>query len=193
MTRAGLLRCALLLIVMAPMTGHAQDNENQYVSPPHAIPHGAAPGMQVQLLNREGKPKEYAVIFAKGDEALSGLTEFANRYHVTSAHFTAIGAVNRAEIAWFDPRRKMYKKIPIEGPHEVVSLIGDIALYNGKPIVHTHMVVADEDGTTLGGHVLSMEVFPTLEVMITVDPIAMQKRFDPDTDLTLITPALPHH
>ena len=26
--------------------------------------------------------------------------------------------------------------------------------------------------------------------MVTVDPVAMQKRFDPETDLTLIEPAL---
>jgi hypothetical protein len=26
--------------------------------------------------------------------------------------------------------------------------------------------------------------------MVTVDPVAMQKRFDPETDLTLIDPAL---
>jgi hypothetical protein len=30
----------------------------------------------------------------------------------------------------------------------------------------------------------------TREVMATVDPITMQKRFDPATDLTLIDPAL---
>jgi hypothetical protein len=34
--------------------------------------------------------------------------------------------------------------------------------------------------------VLAANVSPTLEVMVTVDPITMQKRFDPDTDLTLI-------
>jgi hypothetical protein len=33
-------------------------------------------------------------------------------------------------------------------------------------------------------------VSPTLEVMVTVDPVTMQKRFDPGTDLTLIDPAL---
>jgi hypothetical protein len=33
-------------------------------------------------------------------------------------------------------------------------------------------------------------VSPTLEVMITVDPVAMRKRFDPKADLTLIDSAL---
>ena len=89
-------------------------------------------------------------------------------------------------MAWFDPQRKMYKKIPIVGQHEVIGMSGDIALYKGKPVVHTHMVVGNPDGTTQGGHVLDAFVSPTLEVMVTVDPIAMQKRFDPQTDLTLI-------
>jgi hypothetical protein len=29
-----------------------------------------------------------------------------------------------------------------------------------------------------------------VEAMVTVDPVTMQKRFDPTTDLTLIDPAL---
>ena len=33
-------------------------------------------------------------------------------------------------------------------------------------------------------------VSPTLEVMVTVDPIAMQKRLDSDNGLTFIDPAL---
>ena len=118
------------------------------------------------------------------------MQEFAEKYHVTSAHFTAIGAVNGATLGWFDPKRKMYRKIPIQGQHEVIGMSGDIALYQGKPIVHTHMVVGYPDGTTRGGHVLSAYVSPTLEVMLTVDSIAMHKRLDSETDLTLIDPSL---
>jgi predicted DNA-binding protein with PD1-like motif len=84
----------------------------------------------------------------------------------------------------------MFKKISINGQVEVTSMIGDIALYQGKPVVHTHMVVGTSDGTTRGGHVLNAYVSPTLEVMVTVDPSAMQKRLDPDTGLILIDPGL---
>jgi hypothetical protein len=117
------------------------------------------------------------------------LNDFAQKYQVTAAHFTAIGAVNSAVLGWFDPSRKMYKKIPVTGQSEVVSMIGDIALYRGKPVVHTHAVLSSSDGSTHGGHVFELHVNPTLEVMVTVDPTAMHKRFDPVTDLTLIDPA----
>ena len=146
--------------------------------------------MRVQLLSSGGPTKEYAVIFGEGDEAFAGLLAFAEKYQVKSGHFTAIGGLNRATLAWFDPQRKMFKKISINGQVEVTSMIGDIALYQGKPVVHTHMVVGTSDGTTRGGHVLNAYVSPTLEVMVTVDPSAMQKRLDPDTGLILIDPGL---
>jgi uncharacterized protein len=93
-------------------------------------------------------------------------------------------------LGWFDPQRKMYKKIPIVGQHEVIGMSGDIVLYQGKPVVHMHMVVGSPYETTRAGHVLAGYVSPTLEVMVTVDPVSMQKRFDARTDLTLIDPAL---
>jgi uncharacterized protein len=185
-----LLGYVLALIGVTAMMVRPQYTEGDYVSPSEAVPTGKAPKMQVQLLNPEEATKQYAVIFYQGDEAFSGLAEFAVKYHVTSAHFTAIGALRGATLGWFDPRRKMYKKIPINGQHEVIGMSGDIALYEGNPVVHTHMSVGGPDGTTHGGHVLEAYVSPTLEVMVTVDPVTMQKRFDSETDLTLIDPAL---
>jgi predicted DNA-binding protein with PD1-like motif len=182
--------CFLLLIGVTTMSGYAQETASEYVSPSAAVPRGKAPKMQVQLLNPGEPTKQYAVIFYQGDEAFSGLLEFAETSHVTSAHFTAIGALSGATLGWFDPQRKMYKKIPINGQHEVIGMSGDIALYLGKPVVHTHMVVGSLDGATNAGHVLAAYVSPTLEVMVTVDPTIMQKRFDPATDLTLIDPGL---
>ena len=182
--------CVLVLIGVTSMIGYSQDTAGDYVSPLEAVPSGKAPKIQVQLLNPGEPTKQYAVIFYQGDEAFSGLLEFAEKYHVTSAHFTAIGALNRATLGWFDPQRKMYKKIPINGQHEVIGMSGDIALYQGKPVVHTHMIVGSPDGTTRAGHILDAYVSPTLEVMVTGDPIAMHKRFDTETDLTLIDPAL---
>jgi uncharacterized protein len=183
-------RLVCVLTGIAGLFGYSQEKASDYVSPSEAVPKGKAPKMQVQLLNPGEATKQHAVIFYQGDEALSGLLEFAEKYQVTSAHFTAIGALNGATLGWFDPQRKMYKKIPIVGQHEVIGMSGDIALYQGKPVVHMHMVVGSPYETTRAGHVLAAYVSPTLEVMVTVDPVSMQKRFDAGTDLTLIDPAL---
>jgi predicted DNA-binding protein with PD1-like motif len=189
--RSGFLAAsALMLIAVTPAGAYSQEPSTQYVAPAQAVPKGNAPGMKVQLLSAGPSIKEYAVIFSTGDEALSGLLAFAQKYHVTSAHFTAIGGLSRGTVAWFDLQRKMFRKIPIDSQVEVVAMIGDIALDQGKPVVHTHMVVATFDGTTRGGHVLEAYVSPTLEVMVTVDPIAMRKRLYPETGLSLIDPGL---
>src|SRR5258707_14002946 len=108
---------AVLLGGIAITAAYSQDTASEYVAPPNAGQKGNAPRVKVQLLNPGEPKKQYAVIFYKGDEAFSGLLEFAQKYHITSAHFTAIGAVNVATLGWFDPQRKMYKKIPIQGQH----------------------------------------------------------------------------
>src|SRR6201985_2322748 len=135
------LGCVMVLIGIAGLVAYSQEKGGEYVSPSEAVPTGKAPKMLVQLLNPGELTKQYAVIFYEGDEAFSGLLEFAKEYNLTSAHFTAIGAVSGATLGWFDPQRKMYKKIPINGQHEVAGMSGDIALYQGKPVVHTHMIV----------------------------------------------------
>src|SRR6202142_3705244 len=190
MSKIKRLGCALVLIGITAVMVRSQNKADEYVTPAEAVPTGKAPKMQVELLNPGEATKQYAVIFYQGDETFSGLLDFADKYHVTSAHFTAIGALNSATLGWFDPQRKMYKKIHINGQHEVIGMSGDIALYQGKPVVHTHMVVGSADGTTRAGHVLDAIVSPTLEVMVIVDPIAMKKRLDPETDLTLIDPSV---
>jgi uncharacterized protein len=116
---------AIFLLVsmgIAGLLGYSQEKASEYVAPSESVPRGKAPKMQVQLLNTGEPTKQYAVIFYQGDEAFSGLVEFAEKYHVTSGHFTAIGALNAATLGWFDPQRKMYKKIPITGQHEVIGM-----------------------------------------------------------------------
>src|SRR5262245_34455605 len=54
---------------------------------------GLAPGLQVQDLGKNGRT--YRVSMKKGDEMMSGLTEFAEKHHIKNAHFAALGAVNK--------------------------------------------------------------------------------------------------
>ena len=180
--------CALLLSSASVCAQTVTEGASRYVAPQQITSNGQAPSMRVQLLSDQAGLKEYLVIFSTGDEAFAGLKEFAQKYQVTSAHFTAIGAISGATLAWFDPSRKMYKLMPFSGQMEVASMVGDIALYQGKPALHTHAVLGFPDGTARAGHVVDMTVRPTLEVFVTVDPKSMQRQFDPETDLILITP-----
>jgi hypothetical protein len=162
----------------------------QYIAPSEAGPHGSAPGMWVKVLTKSKAPApvEYAVIFRAGDDPYAGLTQFAAQYQIQSAHFTAIGGFRDARLAWFDEQKKMFRLIPIDQQVEVAALVGDIALLNGKPSVHMHCVVALPDGQTRGGHILGAHVSPLLEVFLTADPVALHKKHDDATGLTLMDP-----
>jgi uncharacterized protein len=160
----------------------------QYVSPSDAGPHGSAPGMQVKRISDNNGQKDFAVIFRPGDEPYAGLTQFAEQNHIQSAHFTAIGGFHDARLAWFDEDKKLFRLIPVDDQVEVVSLVGDIALLDGKPVVHMHCVVAYPDGATKGGHILGAHVSPLLEVFVTADPTPLIKKRDPARGLTLIEP-----
>jgi predicted DNA-binding protein with PD1-like motif len=69
---------------------------------------------------------------------------------------------------------------------ELLSLVGDVALKDGKPMVHAHAVIGKKDGTTYGGHLLEAHIRPTCEVVLTESPIPLQKHIDPQSGLALI-------
>jgi uncharacterized protein len=161
-----------------------------YSSPFTAIEKGKAPGMKYRLLNEHDGLKEFTLIFAKGDEVLSGVSDFVKQQKVGSARFTAIGALQSAKTAWFDMTKKSYKVNIINKQCELVSLIGDIGLYQGTPTVHAHFSVGFETGAVEGGHLIEAITFPTVELFMTVFPVALDKELDPDTDLKLFHPEI---
>lgn len=161
----------------------------EYVSPTQAPQTGRSPGVKIKLISADGPTKTYAIVFAPGDEILSGLLEFATKYHVQSAHFTAIGDAKSVKFGWYDKSRKMFKVTAINAYAEITSLVGDVALVNGKPSVHGHIAVATEDGIVHGGHLLEAFVEPTLEVMMTVEPAALFKKRNDALNVNIIDPA----
>ena len=132
--------------------------------------------------------KVYSIVFLKGDEVLSGLTDFAIANHIGDAHFTAIGAVHGATLAWLDLPHKIYQAIPVKEQVEVLALTGDIATFNSKPAVHMHAVLGKHDGQTVGGHVFELDVDPTVEVFLTANTTPLTKRADDASGMKLIDP-----
>jgi hypothetical protein len=141
--------------------------------------------MKSKLLtnNRE---KTWALVFAIGDEPMSGLENFAKEHKLSAARFTAIGAFERVMLAYFDWEKKEYRELPINEQVEVLTMTGDISLKDGHPKVHAHLIVGRSDGTTRGGHLKKASVRPTLEVMLTESPADLQRSFDETSGLALI-------
>jgi predicted DNA-binding protein with PD1-like motif len=132
-------------------------------------------------------PRRYVLIFNTGDELAKGLKDFAAEHSLADASFKAIGALASVKLAWFDAETKKYRtSVDLREQVELLSLIGDVAQYEGKPIVHAHAVVGRSDGATAGGHLLEALVRPTCEVFLTESPVHLSKALDPESGLVLI-------
>jgi uncharacterized protein len=151
---------------------------------------GSAPLMKFKILNQSAQETTYAVIFGAGDEILDGLTKFAEENHISAARITGIGSIHNGTLAWLNPDTKKFRMIHIDQQAEVLSLLGDIAMYQGKPVVHVHMVVGFGDGTAHGGHLVQAHVWPTLEVIVTAYPRPLYKKFDPEKGIAVIDPSI---
>lgn len=142
--------------------------------------------MKSKLLDATQGRKTYALVFDKDEEVATCLKEFAKAEHLAGSHFTAIGAFSRVTLGFFDRARKEYKKIPVDEQVEVLSLIGNIGVYQDEPRLHAHVVVGKSDGTAMGGHLMEGIVWPTLEVVIEESPRHLQRHLDDETGLPLI-------
>jgi predicted DNA-binding protein with PD1-like motif len=132
-------------------------------------------------------PRTYVLIFDTGDELAEGLKEFAQSQKLAGSSFKAIGALQSVKLGWFNWETKKYETaVHLEEQVELLSLIGDIALKDGKPQVHAHVVVGRRDGTAHGGHLLAAKVRPTCEVVLTESPVHLRKEMDAESGIALI-------
>ncbi|MBI3804564.1 MAG: DNA-binding protein [Nitrospirae bacterium] len=141
--------------------------------------------MKDKLIEQQ-EEKIYILVFDTGDEVVMELSAFAAKRGLAAAQLTGIGGFRDVSLGFFEPDRKDYKIIPVDEQVEVLSLVGTITLYQGKPKVHAHVVVGKSDGSAHGGHLLGGHVWPTLEVVMTETPEHLQRRIDEVTGLALI-------
>ncbi|CDP54089.1 hypothetical protein [Devosia sp. DBB001] len=147
--------------------------------------------MQSKLIHDAEGQQTYAIILATGDEVTACLTAFAKEAGLQAASFKAIGAFRSARLAFFDWEAKEYLPIAVDEQVEVASLTGDVAIGpDDKPALHIHAVLGRRDGSAVAGHLLSAEVRPTLEVILTESPEYLRKKLDPNVGLALIKPEL---
>jgi predicted DNA-binding protein with PD1-like motif len=134
------------------------------------------------------RSRTWAVVFDTGEEAAAGLVALAESEGIRAARLHGLGAFSRSTLAFFDLDTRRYEPIPIPEQVEVLSLLGNLARFDGAPRLHAHAVVSRRDGSTLGGHLLEGWVRPTLEVMVVESPEELVRETDPATGLPLLRP-----
>lgn len=131
--------------------------------------------------------KTFVLILETGEELNATLNKFATENKLSASSFKAIGAFSSVKLGWFNWETKKYQTaVELNEQVELLSLIGDIALKDGKPQVHAHVVIGKSDGTAHGGHLLEARIRPTCEIVLTESPKHLEKEIDPESGIALI-------
>jgi uncharacterized protein len=89
---------------------------------------------------------------AKGDDLLAALELCCQEQGITVGEVRALGAVSRARVGYYLQGKRQYDFLEIDQPLEILALVGNISLKDGKAMVHAHMALGDEQGRAYGGH-----------------------------------------
>ena len=91
----------------------------------------------------------------QGKDLVEAVTHECRHRGIEMGVVSVIGAVQGATIGYYDQSEKVYRSRHIDGGLEIVSCQGNITLKDRAVMVHAHIVLADAEGNTYGGHLMS--------------------------------------
>ncbi len=121
-----------------------------------------------------------------GEPLVESLTQLLEAENIRFALVTGLGAVRYARVAYLNVERKEYEPHEFEEQLELVSLIGNATLRDGKPFLHLHVALARRDLTLLGGHLQEAIARPTIEVWLQPEPGIVERVFDESAGMAVM-------
>jgi len=118
-------------------------------------------------------------------EIIASITALAEEMAVATGIFSVIGALSRAELAYYDQQARQYQKTVVDKAVELVSCTGNITIRDGKPFVHAHAVLADSSYHAMAGHLVSGTIFAAELYLAELSGQPLSRAFDPTTGLFL--------
>ena len=103
-----------------------------------------------------------------GEEITESLEKLCEREGIRLAQVSAIGAADHAVIGVYDLREQQYHREELDGFMEIASLAGSVTEKDGKPYIHLHATLADQQHALHGGHVIALRVGATCEMFVRV-------------------------
>ena len=128
--------------------------------------------------------REFVARLEHGADWREEIEEFAAREDVDAAWFTAMGAVQDAELWYYDQTDQEYQSVTFDEPLEVASCVGNVSLLEDDHFAHTHVVLSRRSGQTLAGHLNAATVFAG-EVHLRAFDEPLERDHDDVTDLDL--------
>lgn len=127
----------------------------------------------------------YLIRLEKGEKIIESLTKFCERSNINNAWFTAIGSVESPTLAHYMVGTKKYTEKSLDGIFEVTSLAGNVALFEGRPLLHAHITLSDDDMHAFGGHLVEAKVSATLEILFNKMDSGKTKLYNEEIGLKL--------
>jgi predicted DNA-binding protein with PD1-like motif len=101
-----------------------------------------------------------------GCDLLKELASVCLKEKIALGRVTAIGATQKAQIAFYDQFHKKYGFEEFDHPMEILQLAGNVSIKDGAPMVHAHVTLADDQGRAFGGHLSEGTVVFACEFVI---------------------------
>lgn len=116
----------------------------------------------------------HALRLRPGDELMSSLKAFCRERDLDAAYVaTCVGSLARCELRLANADRDRRNEVrEWRERFEILSLVGTVS----RDGAHLHAAIADANGTCVGGHLISGDVFTTAEVVLGVVPATTFRR-----------------
>jgi predicted DNA-binding protein with PD1-like motif len=127
----------------------------------------------------------YLMVLQQGDNIMDELEKFSMVEHIPSANFTGMGFVN-ITFGFYNVQTKGYKPKTFEGV-ELASMHGTIANTKGKPSIHAHGVIGDNNFQARAGHILQAMVSTgSVEIFLIVHDKPFERELDEKTGAEML-------
>ncbi len=128
---------------------------------------------------------KYLLRLEKGEKLQSTIASFCKEKHIQNSTISAIGSLENPTLAHYFVNTKKYTEKTLNGIYELTSLTGTSGLFEGKPLVHIHVSLSDEEMKGFGGHLVEAFVSATVEVILESSETHYTKSFDETIGLKL--------
>lgn len=130
--------------------------------------------------------QQIIVKLAVGEGIMASLVTLAAKENIKAAVVSGIGAVDKAELAFYHLKTRDYEHHILEEEFEVLSLDGSLTMNDGKHYPHLHIILGRSDLSTIGGHLIEAYTSVTMEIYVTVLDGSIERTLDTDIRLKLM-------
>jgi len=124
-------------------------------------------------------PTGFLMVLRQGDDVFARLEALMRDEAIPAAVISGFGFVREATFGFFDFETKQYRPKTMTDL-ELTNMTGTLVWKDGKPAIHAHGTVGDDNFRTFGGHLLALEVGRgSLEISLLVIPTRLERAVDP--------------